>query len=165
LHGLKNEGMEFSASDIATLLEGVIEGDENVKVSNVSKIEEGKEGTLAFLANPKYENFIYESKASIVLVNKDFAPRQKINATLIKVDDAYKAFAKLLDFYSQAKNHLKTGIEQPSFIDQTAKVGNDIYLGAFAYIGKNAKIGDNVKIYPHVYIGENVEVGDGTFRM
>ncbi|MBN1821602.1 MAG: UDP-3-O-(3-hydroxymyristoyl)glucosamine N-acyltransferase [Prolixibacteraceae bacterium] len=152
--------MEFSASDIAALLKGEIDGDKNVKVSNVSKIEEGEKGTLAFLANPKYENFIYESKASIILVNKSFVPRKKINATLIKVEDAYKAFARLLEYYVQAKNLIKTGIEQPSYIDQTAIVGENIYLGAFAYIGKNVKIGNNVKIYPQVYIGDNVVIGD-----
>ncbi|NQU85840.1 MAG: UDP-3-O-(3-hydroxymyristoyl)glucosamine N-acyltransferase [Mariniphaga sp.] len=152
--------MEFSVTDIAALLNGEIEGDKEVKVNNVSKIEEGKKGTLAFLANPKYENFIYETRASVILVNKSFIPQKKINATLIKVDDAYKAFAKLLDYYAQAKNLIKTGIEQPSYLDETASVGKNIYLGAFAYVGKNVVVGNNVKIYPQVYIGENVEIGD-----
>jgi UDP-3-O-[3-hydroxymyristoyl] glucosamine N-acyltransferase len=152
--------MEFKATDIAKFLKGEVVGDENIKVSNVSKIEEGKPGTLAFLANLKYENFLYSTNASVVLINKDFVPRQKVNATLIKVNDAYQAFASLLDLYLQAKEALKTGIEQPSYIDETSKTGSNIYVGAFAYIGKNAKIGDNVKLYPHVYIGDNVEIGD-----
>jgi len=154
--------MEFSATDIATLLNGEIEGDRNVKVRNVAKIEEGEKGTLAFLANPKYEPFIYESRSSIILVNKDFKPRKKINATLIKVDNAYEAFARLLEYYAQATRLLKTGIEEPSYIDSTATIGENLYLGAFAYVDKNTRIGDNVKIYPQTYIGENVEIGSGS---
>lgn len=152
--------MDFKATDIASFLNGELVGDGDVRVSDVSKIEEGREGTLAFLANPKYENYIYETKASIVLVNKSFEPRKEILATLIKVDDAYQAFASLLDLYMQARQQLKTGIEQPSFMDKTATVGEDLYLGAFAYIGQNAKIGNNVKIYPQVHIGDNVTIGD-----
>jgi UDP-3-O-[3-hydroxymyristoyl] glucosamine N-acyltransferase len=152
--------MDFKVTDIAKFLNGEIIGDENVNVSNVSKIEEGKPGTLAFLANMKYENYIYTTEASVVLVNKDFVPKEKIKATLVRVDDAYQAFASLLDLYTQAMTDVKTGIEQPSFIDQSAKVGQNIYLGAFAYIGKNSKIGNNCKIYPQVYIGDNVSVGD-----
>ncbi|WP_297086999.1 UDP-3-O-(3-hydroxymyristoyl)glucosamine N-acyltransferase [uncultured Draconibacterium sp.] len=152
--------MDFKATDIASFLNGEIVGNADVKVSNVSKIEDGKPGTLAFLANPKYENYIYETKASVVLVNKSFIPKEEIPATLIKVDDAYQAFASLLELYVQAKASMKQGIEQPSFIAETASVGNDAYVGAFAYIGNNAKIGNNVKIYPQVHVGENVIVGD-----
>lgn len=152
--------MDFKATDIARFLNGEIIGNEEIKVSNVSKIEEGKPGTLAFLANMKYENYIYSTKASIVLVNRNFVPRDKIEATLIKVDDAYQAFASLLELYNQAMSTLKTGIEQPSFIDQSAVVGENIYLGAFAYVGKNSKVGNNCKIYPQVYIGDNVTIGD-----
>lgn len=152
--------MDFKATDIAAFLNGEIVGDGDVQVSAISKIEEGKPGTLAFLANQKYENFIYETSASIVLVNKDFAPKREIKATLIKVEDAYQAFASLLDLYVQSKAVAKTGIEQPSFIGEDATLGSDIYLGAFAYIGKNAKVGNNTKIYPQAYIGENVSVGD-----
>ncbi len=152
--------MEFKATDIATFLDGEVVGDGGVKVFNVSKIEDGKPGTLAFLANLKYEHFIYETKASIVLVDKSFQPKKEILATLIKVDDAYQAFASLLELYQQAKAVEKVGIEQPSFVHETASVGSDIYLGAFAYIGKNSKIGDNVKIYPQAFIGDNVTVGD-----
>lgn len=154
--------MEFKASDIASLLNGEIEGDGDVKVHTVTKIEDGKEGALAFLANPKYENFIYESKASVFLVNNDFNPRQKINATLIRVENAYNAFALLLEYYTKARASMKTGIENPSFVDTTAKIGENLYLGAFAYIGKNARIGNNVKIYPQVYVGDNVTIGDNS---
>ncbi|MCY1720473.1 UDP-3-O-(3-hydroxymyristoyl)glucosamine N-acyltransferase [Prolixibacteraceae bacterium Z1-6] len=152
--------MDFKATDIAAFLDGEIVGNGNVRVSNVSKIEEGKPGTLAFLANNKYENYIYTTKASAVLVNKSFIPREEIEATLIKVDDAYEAFASLLDLYVQSKADSKKGIEQPSYISDKAKTGENIYVGAFAYVGKNAKVGDNVKIYPQAYIGDNVTIGD-----
>ncbi len=152
--------MDFKVTEIAKFLNGEIIGDENVSVSNVSKIEDGKPGTLAFLANLKYENFLYSTLASVVLVNKNFTPKQNVSATLIKVDDAYQAFASLLDLYTQAKEALKTGIEQPSYIDSTAITGKNIYVGAFAYVGKNSKIGNNSKLYPQVYIGDNVTIGD-----
>ena len=152
--------MNFKAKEIAEFLNGEIIGDEEVRVSNVSKIEEGKPGTLAFLATLKYENYIYNTKASIVLVNRDFVPKEKINSTLIKVDDAYQAFASLLDLYVQSKMLTKVGIEQPSFIDESTTYGENIYVGAFAYVGKNSKIGKNVKIYPQVHIGDNVTIGD-----
>ncbi len=152
--------MDFKAKDIASYLKGEVVGDGNVEISDVSKIEEGKPGTLSFLANPKYEHFIYETKASAVLVDKSFNPRKNISATLIKVDDAYEALASLLDLYMQAKSNLKKGIEQPSFIDDSANLGEDIYVGAFTYIAKNVKIGQNVKLFPQVYIGDNVSIGD-----
>ena len=152
--------MDFKATDIAAFLNGEVVGNGNVKVTNVSKIEEGKPGTLAFLANMKYENFIYSTGASVVLVKKSFVPKEKISATLIKVDDAYKAFASLLDLYMQAKASIKKGIEQPSFIDETASVGKDIFIGAFSYIGKNSTIGNNSKLFAQVHIGENVTIGD-----
>ncbi|MFW5774052.1 MAG: UDP-3-O-(3-hydroxymyristoyl)glucosamine N-acyltransferase, partial [Tangfeifania sp.] len=126
----------------------------------VSKIEEGKPGTLAFLSNPKYESYIYNTAASIVLVNKSFEPKKNIPATLIKVDDAYQAFASLLDLYIQTKKENKKGIEQPSFIDASSSTGDDFYMGTFAYIGKNTKIGNGVKIYPQVHVGDNVKIGD-----
>ncbi len=152
--------MDFKVTDIAKFLNGEVVGDEELKINSVSKIEEGKPGTLAFLSNLKYENYIYNTNASVVLVNKSFVPKAQIRATLIKVDDAYQAFASLLELYIQAKSAIKKGIEQPSFIDETATVGKDIYLGAFAYIGKNSVVGKNVKIYPQVFIGDNVTVGD-----
>lgn len=155
--------MEFSAQQIAALLGGTIEGNENATVSNLSKIEEGKPGTLSFLANPLYNLHIYETDATIVIVNKAFVLDKpvKSSCTLIRVEDAYSSFAKLLEIYNQAKFN-KTGIEQPSFISKTATVGNDCYIGAFAYIGENVIIGNNVKIYPHVYIGDNSKIGDNT---
>ena len=152
--------MEFRVTDIAAFLNGEITGNEDVKIFSVSKIEEGKPGTLAFLSNMKYEHFIYTTNASVVLVNKSFVPKAEIKATLIKVDDAYQAFASLLELYIQAKSQQKTGIEQPSFIDETATPGVNIYVGAFAYIGKKARIGNNSKIYPQTFIGENVSIGE-----
>ncbi len=152
--------MEFKATDIAAFLNGEIAGNADVKVVSVSKIEDGKPGTLAFLSNMKYEHFIYTTEASVVLVSKNFVPKAEIKATLIKVDDAYQAFASLLELYVQARSQQKTGIEQPSFIDETALLGNHIYVGAFAYIGKKVKIGNDSKIYPQVYIGDNVIIGD-----
>ena len=153
--------MEFSANDIATLLNGEVEGNGSIKVSNISKIDQSQPGTLTFLSNPAYTKYIYTTTASIVIVNKDFKAEEKLSCTLIRVEDAYAALAKLLDFYTKAKPS-KVGIEQPSFISSSATIGEQIYLGAFAYIGNNAVIGNNVKIYPHVYIGDNVKVGDNT---
>jgi UDP-3-O-[3-hydroxymyristoyl] glucosamine N-acyltransferase len=152
--------MEFKAADIAAYLKGEIVGDGNVVIFAVSKIEEGKPGTLSFLANPKYEHYIYQTEASIVLVNKTFNPKEKVKATLVKVDDAYQSFASLLDLFLKTKQNTKKGVEQPSFIDASSSAGEDFYMGAFAYIGKNTKIGKSVKIYPQVYVGENVIIGD-----
>lgn len=153
--------MEFSAGQIAGLVNGRVEGDANAKVNAVSKIEEGLPGTLAFLANPKYAEFIYTTKATIVLVGNDFVAEKPIAATLIRVEDAYQAIASLLENFNANAANVK-GIEQPSYIDSTATVGTDAYIGAFAYIGKNAKIGNNVKIYPGAFIGANATVGDNT---
>lgn len=153
--------MEFKAKDIAALLGGVVEGDENAAVNNVSKIEEGKPGTLAFLANPKYEHYIYTTEASIVLVNTDFQSSKPLNCTLIRVASAYEAIAVLLKMYENMRPQ-PSGIEQPSFIHETAEIGTGHYVGAFAYVGKGAKIGNNVKIYPQAYIGEGVKIGDNT---
>ncbi len=151
--------MEFKAQTIADFLGGTVEGDTNATVTDVAKIEEGRPGTLAFLSNPKYNKYLYETEATIVIVNLDFELEAAIKPTLIRVPDAYKAFASLLELYQQAKGN-KTGIETPSFIDPSAQVGGDIYIGAFAYIGKNVRIGNHVKIYPQVYIGDNSIVGD-----
>lgn len=155
--------MEFSAAQIAALLGGTVEGNENQAVSNLSKIEEGKPGTLSFLANPKYTNFIYETNASIVIVNKTLVLDKPVKSgcTLIRVDDSYASFAKLLELYNQAVG-TKTGIEQPSYISINATYGADCYIGAFAYLGNNVKVGNNVKIYPHVYVGDNCTIGDNT---
>ena len=153
--------MKFKAQDIAEMLQGEVVGDSQVEVGGVSKIEDGKPGTLAFLANVKYEHFIYETKASIVLVNKTFVPTQEISCTLIKVEDAYQAVASLLQMYEDMKPKPK-GIEEPSFISKSSTIGEKPYIGAFAYIGSNVSIGDNVRIYPHVFVGDNVTIGDNT---
>ncbi len=154
--------MKFKAEEIARYLNGEIVGDPEVTVSSVSKIEEGKPGSLAFLSNPKYENYLYTSDASVVLVNHDFIPRQAIKATLIKVNDAYQAFASLLDLYNKARESFKTGIEQPSFVHESSVLGSDCWVAAFAYVGRNVKIGNGVKLYPHVYVGDNVTIDDYT---
>lgn len=153
--------MKFTANQIAGILEGDIEGNPNVEVYKLSKIEDGEEGSLTFLANPKYKPFIYSTKASITIVNKDFEAENTISSTLIKVDDAYESFSKLLEYYNQVKMN-KSGIEQPSFISDSAKFGDNIYIGAFSYIGENVTIGENVKIYPNTYIGDNTKIGDET---
>lgn len=151
--------MEFTATQIADLLEGEIEGNPRAAVHKLAKIEEGEEGSLTFLANPKYTPYIYSTKASITLVNKDFVPDRALSTTLIKVADAYAAFSKVLAYYNQVKNH-KEGIETPSFISDSATYGEGLYLGAFAYVGNDVKIGKNVKIYPNVYLGDKVTLGD-----
>ncbi len=153
--------MEFTAEQIADLLNGEIVGQANIKINNISKIEEGKEGTLAFLANPKYTPYIYSTKASVVLVNKDFKPEKEVKATMIRVDNAYEAFASLLEVYQQYKSN-KTGISKSATVEESAKVGKDVYLGANIYIGENSTIGNNTKIYPNSYIGDNVVIGDNT---
>ncbi len=153
--------MEFTAQIIAGYLGGKVEGDPNVKVTTVSKIEEGFPGSLAFLANPKYTPYIYSTKASIVLVNEDFTPEQPVEATLIRVKNAYEAFASLLTLYAQSKQP-KSGVEEPSFIHKSAKIGKEPYIGAFTYIAEDVVLGNNVKIYPQVYIGPRVKVGDNT---
>jgi UDP-3-O-[3-hydroxymyristoyl] glucosamine N-acyltransferase len=151
--------MKFTANQIAEILEGVVEGNLEIEVSKLAKIEEGATGSLTFLANPKYTQYIYSTKASIVIVNNSFVAEADISATLIRVDDAYKAFSKLLEFYNQSKMN-KTGIESPVFISDSATYHKDIYLGAFSYLGNDVKIGKNVKIYPNSYIGDNVEIGN-----
>ncbi len=153
--------MEFTAQQIAELINGKVDGDANQVIRDVSKIEEGRPETLTFLANPKYEQHIYNTEASVVIVNNSFKPEGQIKATLIRVEDAYQALAKLLQLYESSLPK-KTGIEQPSFIDQTATVGEFAYVGAFAYISEKAKIGNNVQIWPGAFIGEGVEIGDNT---
>jgi len=155
--------MEFSAAQIAALLGGIVEGNENTSVSNLSKIEDGKLGTLSFLANPKYTNYIYDTDASIVIVNKTLVLDKPIKptCTLIRVEDSYASFAKLLEMYNEFRGQ-KSGIEQPSFISSSASLGENCYVGAFAYISDNVKIGNNVKIYPHVFIGDNCKIDDNT---
>jgi UDP-3-O-[3-hydroxymyristoyl] glucosamine N-acyltransferase len=151
--------MKFTAEQIAEILGGEVVGNPNAEVSKLSKIEEGVEGSLTFLSNKKYNNYIYTTKASVTIVNKTFVPEGKITTTLIKVEDAYLSFSKLLEFYNQAKFN-KVGIEQPSVISENVKYGDNFYLGSFAYIGTNVTIGDNVKIYPNCFIGDNVVIGN-----
>ena len=155
--------MEFSASQIAAIVNGEIIGSSSVIVTDLAKIEEGQEGTLSFLSNPKYEEFIYTTKSSICIVNKDFIPVKPLplSLTLIKVENSYTCFAQLLELYDNL-NKKEAKIEQPSFIDNSAVIGTDLYLGAFAYIGKNVEIGNNVVIYPNVYLGDNVKIGSNT---
>jgi UDP-3-O-[3-hydroxymyristoyl] glucosamine N-acyltransferase len=151
--------MQFTAQDIGFMLNGTIEGDPLTTVNRLAKIEEASTGSLSFLANPKYEQYLYSTDASIVIVNNDFALAQPIKATLIRVDNAYSAFTVLLERYNTIKLN-KTGVEQPSFVHESAQVGTDCYIGAFSYIGTGVKLGNNCKIYPHTYIGDNVTVGD-----
>ncbi len=153
--------MKFTANQIAGILEGEIDGNENVEVNKLSKIEEGVEGSLTFLSNPKYTPFIFSTKASIVIVKKDFIPEKELKTTLIKVEDPYKSFSTLLEYYNRAKRN-KNGIESPSYIHDSASIGENLYLGSFSYISNNVTIGDNVKIYPNVYIGNDVTIGDNT---
>ena len=151
--------MKFTAEQIAEILEGEVVGNPNAEVSTLSKIEEGQEGSLTFLSNPKYQSFIYTTKASVTIVNNTFVPEADLKTTLIKVEDAYGAFTKLLEFYNQVKLN-KTGIEPLSFIDESAQYGADLYLGSFSYIGKNVVLGNNVKIYPNSFVGDNAVIGD-----
>jgi UDP-3-O-[3-hydroxymyristoyl] glucosamine N-acyltransferase len=151
--------MKFTATQIASILEGEVVGNPNVEVNKLSKIEEGSKGSLTFLANPKYVNYIYSTQASLVIVDKSFEPEFEVTATLIKVEDAYKSFSKLLEYYNQVKL-MKSGIEQPSVLSEGVTYGEGLYLGSFCYVGKNVKIGSNVKIYPNSFIGDNVTIGD-----
>ena len=153
--------MEFSAQQIAEFLKGKVVGNKDIKVSDFSKIEEGRRGTLTFLANPKYTHYIYETHADIVIVNKTFEPERAISATLIKVDDAYQSVAQLFTLVNNLKPR-KTGISAKADIAQSASIGKDIFVGAFVSIGENCKIGNNVTIHPNTQIGDNVSVGDGS---
>jgi|MGYP000270383560 UDP-3-O-[3-hydroxymyristoyl] glucosamine N-acyltransferase len=151
--------MEFSAKQIAEFIQGTVVGDENATVHTFAKIEEGIPGSISFLSNPKYLHYIYDTKASIVLVNKDFTPEQEVKTTLIKVDNAYESLAKLLTLYEMSKPK-KTGIDSLAYIAPTAKIGKEVYIAPFAYIGEGAVIGDNTAIYPHATIGENAQIGN-----
>lgn len=153
--------MIFTAKQIADFLKGEIVGNPEVEVSNFSKIEEGKTGTITFLANPKYTPYIYSTEADIVLVNNDFEPEKPLSATLIKVPNAYAALASLMEMVNKSTPG-KSGIDIMSFIASTAKIGEQVYVGAFAYIGENAVIGDDSKVYPQSYIGDNVKIGKNT---
>jgi len=151
--------MQFTAQQIAQMLNGTVEGDPSVQVNQLGKIEEAEAGSLSFLANPKYEQYLYTTGASIVIINNDQVLTESVNATLIRVENAYMAITALLDVYNKLKLD-KSGIEQPSFIHPTATVGENVYIGAFAYIGPNVKIGNNCKIYPQTYIADDVVLAD-----
>lgn len=151
--------MEFSAKQIATFIQGEIVGDENATVNTFAKIEEGIPGAISFLSNPKYTPYIYDTQASIVLVNKDFVPEREVKATMIKVDNAYESLAKLLALYEQSKPK-RTGIDNLAFVAPTAKIGKNVYIAPFAYIGEHACIGDNTAIHPHACIGSGAQVGN-----
>ena len=153
--------MDFSAQQIASFVQGEIVGDTNVTVNTFAKIEEGKPGSITFLSNPKYEHYIYDTEASIVLVNRDFIPEKPIKATLIKVDNAYETLAKLMTLYEQSKTQNK-GIASTAIIAKSAKIGKDVYIGAYVVIDDDVVIGDNTQIYPHTYVGKNASVGEGS---
>lgn len=153
--------MEYSARQISELIGGTVEGNPDVKVSGVAGIEEGRPGTLAFLGNARYEHYLAVTEASIVIVNENFQAPAGLATTLIRVKDAYLAFAKLLDVYDRLSIARK-GIEQPSFISPSARLGEDVYVGAMAYISDKAVIGKNVKIFPQAYVGDGVTIGDHT---
>jgi len=153
--------MEFTAQAIAAFLKGEVEGNEEVKVNNIAKIEEAQAGTLAFLANPKYNKYLYTTQASIVLVNKDFKLEGPVNATLIRVDNAYESFARLLELAEQAKPE-KKGVSSLAFIAESAKIGEDVYIAPFVYVGENVVIENNVKLHAHVFIDDMVSIKQNT---
>jgi len=153
--------MEFTAATIAGFLKGEIEGNPEIKVNTVAKIEEGFAGALSFLANPKYESFIYTTKSSVVLVNKSFVPSSRVEATLIRVENAYEAFASLLRLVDQARPR-KKGIHPTAIIEATASVGSEVFIGPYAYIGENCIVADGCSLYPHVYLGDNTRLGKNT---
>ena len=152
--------MELTINQVAEMLQGEVDGNGQEKVKTISKIQEAKKGAITFLSNPKYEDFIYSSEASAVIVKKDFQPERSIQTTLIRVDDPYSSFTRLLEEYDKVTSYSKVGVEEPSFISSNTEVGENIYRGAFSYVGSNVIIGNNVKIYPHTYIGDDVTIGD-----
>ncbi len=156
--------MQFNATQIASFINGSIEGNPDVSISGIAKIEGAARGSLSFIANPKYEHYLYETEASIVIVNKSFQAERPVAPTLIRVEDAYAAFALLMDKYSQliSGNDNRKGVEQPSFISDSARIGEDVYIGAFSYIGENVRLGNKVKIFPGTFIGDGVHIGDNT---
>ena len=154
--------MQFSATQIAMIIGGKIEGNADASVASFGKIEEAKEGQLAFLANPKYEEYLYSTKATIIIINESQEIKQSVAATLIKVPDAYTSFAVLLDKYQQIQRQQLSGIQQPVYIDATAKTGDNVFIGAFAYLGENVIVANGAKIYPNVFLGNNVIIGENS---
>jgi UDP-3-O-[3-hydroxymyristoyl] glucosamine N-acyltransferase len=152
--------MKFPAAQIALIVNGKVEGDAAAAVSSFGKIEEAIEGQLSFLANPKYEEYLYNTKASVIIINEAYELKQPIAATLIRVPDAYTAFATLLSKYQEIMQQQLTGIQQPCYIAKTATHGENVFIGAFAYLGENVTVGDGSKIYPNTYLGDNVTVGE-----
>ena len=154
--------MEFSLQQIAMMLGGQVEGDATLKVSSLGRIQEARRGQIAFLANPKYEQYLYSTQATAVIINRDFELKKPIESALIRVDNAYTSFTRLLEEYSKLMASGKTGVEEPSFMGEGSTAGSNLYRGAFSYIGKNVKLGDNVKIHPQVFIGDGCIVGDNS---
>lgn len=154
--------MKFTLEQIASLLEGVVEGNEQDVVYNIEKIEVANTGAISFLSNPKYESYLYDTKATAVIVNKDYVPKEEFKTNLIRVEDAYSGFTLLLEEYTRLNSLSKKGIEAPVFLGENTVADDSVYIGAFAYVGSNVKIGKNVKIYSNVYIGDDVEIGDNT---
>lgn len=154
--------MEFTLGQIAALIGGTVEGNANDKINTISSIEGAQAGSISFLSNPKYESFVYSTGATGVIVNADFVPTKKLTTSVIRVENAYLAFTSLLQEYQRILSFSKSGIENPSYIASSVKQGDEIYVGAFAYLGDGVRVGKNVKIYPHAYIGDNVTIGDNT---
>src|SRR6187431_1890197 len=154
--------MTFSALQIAALINGKTEGNADISVNSFGKIEEAEDGQLAFLANPKYEEYLYSTRASVIIINEALELKQPVTATLIRVPDAYTAFAKLLSTYQQMMQQQLNGVQQPVYISASASYGQNVFIGAFAYLGDNVKVGNNTKIYPNVYLGNNVKIGDNS---
>lgn len=152
--------MEFTLAQIAGMLGGEVRGDSSRKIRMLAKIQDAKEGQIAFLANPKYEQYIYTTEATAVIVSREFQPKKEISSSLILVDDPYSSFTVLLEEYHKLISFQKSGIEQPSYASESATIGKNIYRGAFSYIGNQVKLGDNVKVYPHVYIGDDCVIGN-----
>lgn len=154
--------MQFTAAQIASIINAKVEGNPDAAVGSFGKIEEAKSGQLAFLANPKYEDYLYTTGASVIIVNESQELKQPVDATLLRVADPYSAFAVLLSTYQEMVSQQMTGVQEPSYIAKSAELGKNIFVGAFAYIGEYVKIGNNVKIYPNAYIGNNVRIGDNS---
>lgn len=154
--------MQFTAAQIAMIINGTVEGNPEAAVHSFGKIEEAQAGQLSFLANPKYEEYLYTTKASLVIINAAQELKEPVQATLIRVPDAYSAFAALLTKYQEMATQQLTGIQEPSYISKSAKLGQQVFIGAFAYLGENVVLGNNVKIFPNVFIGDNVKISDNT---
>src|SRR5690606_23050646 len=154
--------MEFTVDQIAAMLGGEVKGNGSEKVNMLAKIQDAQTGQIAFLSNPKYEQYIYSTHASAVIVKKDFVPKKEVRSSLILVDDPYTSFTALLEEYHKMLSFQKSGVEQPSFVGENTTSGRNLYRGAFSYIGNNVTLGDNVKLYPHAYIGDDVRIGSNT---